>query len=628
MILLEIIKQKSLTVTELSNVFHVSERTIRMDLSEIDYFLELKKIKPLNKENGLITFAEDNQIIGVIYSLINEKDIVTASYLPSERILDILFQIAMSESPIRLEDLSAELLVSKSTIVKDIEKAKLIAADSGYSLVGTPDGMTIRGDEYKIRSAIINAYIYSLDKTAMTDIRNLLKDANNPVTYKVQWKIFEGSNYEFINGLLDFLTHALNVKIYDFKYILVAGHLSMMIKRILNKKYIKKRIYVAASVYEPIIDQVFDKIKDYCNCDLCNEEKDYIRYIIYVLSYEAYYADNYTCIETEKAHDIARHLLDGIGKQNDLSAVDSLAYELIILRIDKELGMPTKSNVITLPDRLYQDIYTQVSMHSSLLKEFTGFELKENQLWRLCYPIIDAEIEQVENKPKTVVLITDKSQQLTDILIHHLKALFCIEIAGICGIADAHQMIREVSPDCVICTMHNYEIPDVITVHPILSAANVTVLKERLPIHRIGVHENDYALHSLSDGTIDLQIKDVEIGGSLFPEVDHIAAMEMQDVTTPRYQKHLMNSERKNALIINGTMFLNVLCHETVLKDRILILSLKKSVQYDKQLIHTVINTASTSNASCALAYSELIQMANQGTMKKFIGRKKHERRN
>lgn len=54
----------------------------------------------------------------LIYRLINESRVVTASYSPDERLLELFYRLAMAKEPVRLTDLAEQLLVSKSTIVR------------------------------------------------------------------------------------------------------------------------------------------------------------------------------------------------------------------------------------------------------------------------------------------------------------------------------------------------------------------------------------------------------------------------------------------------------------------------------------------------------------------------------
>lgn len=327
MILLEIIKRKHLKIKDISKIMHVSQRTIRMDIEEIDYFLKIKKFDPLYKDakNG-ISIIQDNQRISLLYSLINEKDVVTASYLPEERILDIIYQIAMSETPIKIEQFSNSLQVSKSTIVKDIEKAKSIFSYENFELIGTLEGMLLKSDEFTLRSILVNTYIYSMDKAAILDINKLLKHADDQVTFRVYWRIFENSDLLFINDCANYIENSLSIQLSDLKYSLLCGHLAMMIKRIKMNKQIINEFYYEKSIINPLVDLVFEKMKKYLNININNSEKKYLKYLIYTCSYETYLIDS--GIENCNVENITNKIIKITNSPNSITLKNRISYEI------------------------------------------------------------------------------------------------------------------------------------------------------------------------------------------------------------------------------------------------------------------------------------------------------------
>lgn len=106
-IILEIIKKESVKQSELARLFKVSERTIRSDIDEINYFLNTNSFAPLYKnKNKEITFKTDENKLQLIYCLINKNDIVKGSYTKEERILELMYLLCQEKQPIKLEKIA------------------------------------------------------------------------------------------------------------------------------------------------------------------------------------------------------------------------------------------------------------------------------------------------------------------------------------------------------------------------------------------------------------------------------------------------------------------------------------------------------------------------------------------
>ena len=78
------------TTSILAVKYHVTSRMIINDLNSIDYFLESHGFKKLIKSrDGKIKKYDD--LNGELLNLINSDDVVISSYLPEERILEIIY---------------------------------------------------------------------------------------------------------------------------------------------------------------------------------------------------------------------------------------------------------------------------------------------------------------------------------------------------------------------------------------------------------------------------------------------------------------------------------------------------------------------------------------------------------
>lgn len=139
-------------VRQLAGSLKVSERTIRYDLDEIEYFLKQIETKMIRKSKVGIYLENKDKLIENLMKW--EKDNSFVPYLDKdERLLYIGLYLVTCDKPVSSEEIANALAISRSTILSDLrELGKKIEEEFSIRLWAKKrHGYTIMGEENKVR---------------------------------------------------------------------------------------------------------------------------------------------------------------------------------------------------------------------------------------------------------------------------------------------------------------------------------------------------------------------------------------------------------------------------------------------------------------------------------------------
>lgn len=142
-----------ITVENISEVFHISERTIRSDLNSIESALKEYDVYLERKARVGIKLNSSQKEIGKILNIYDHK-----IYSVEERVLFALISI-MTKKKATFEELAEELQVSKNTVVQDVKSVKTLLEKYDIKInKKSYYGMFLEAEEDKIRSCLLQLY--------------------------------------------------------------------------------------------------------------------------------------------------------------------------------------------------------------------------------------------------------------------------------------------------------------------------------------------------------------------------------------------------------------------------------------------------------------------------------------
>lgn len=228
---------------------NLSESSIRNIVKDTNYFglkhgFQIKVIKGKGYFLNILDENKFNNFLGKKQEL--EPDI----YNSSQRVYIILFYILQSTKPVTINDLMERMNLSRTTIVKELEKVDEKLRKSNLKLERKKHyGISVTGSEKDYRKAF--------SKYVLTS--NLyLEPAKN---FK---EFLENTNVEDLKNVLHEAIYKYNLRISDVAFKNVVDHLKILIFRVSQGNFI------ASSVNISKIDEIYLQISEY----ICSSIKD------------------------------------------------------------------------------------------------------------------------------------------------------------------------------------------------------------------------------------------------------------------------------------------------------------------------------------------------------------------
>lgn len=147
--------QQEISIEELTNLYGVSSRTIRYDINQINDFLEENKIsKIMLGKNGVLKTKED---FFQSRNYLMEEEFYTFKLAKNEREVFVSVLLVSADDFLTLSELADDLMVSRSTIIQDVERVKELVRKWNLSLNSYPNrGLLLEGNERDKRRFMIH----------------------------------------------------------------------------------------------------------------------------------------------------------------------------------------------------------------------------------------------------------------------------------------------------------------------------------------------------------------------------------------------------------------------------------------------------------------------------------------
>lgn len=266
-IFIQISKNSFTTIKELTNSFHVTDRTIRTDIQAIN--LEIAKYECeilLKRKSGYYLMSYNKDKFKELQNQIEKQTNVLTFNSLDDRIKYILQKLLYSQDYVILDDLANEVFVSRNTLQNYIKPIKETLETYNLIYVSKPNlGVKVFGNEKDKRECLLNEI---LCKDTPTYIIGFTKEEQ--MLFR-DIDLFEIQT--LVNQLLN--KHDIHASDYDRKNLIM--HCALMISRV------KTENYIPFDVQFPIQDDIYELIEQLCiqlenkfDIQITSGEKQYI----------------------------------------------------------------------------------------------------------------------------------------------------------------------------------------------------------------------------------------------------------------------------------------------------------------------------------------------------------------
>lgn len=276
----------------LGTYFHISARTIRNDVAEINSILSNTGIKIKSKRScGYIIEADDKEKLKLLSKASN-------SFLSrDERIRHIALNLCYSETPLNLLDLEDEMYISRTTLEHDIieMRKKYILPYPHIKLIRHKNSICLENDERKKRALLNNLY---------SENWNYNSRGNSYYNYQYM-------DEDVVNLIMQLTNKYIidsNILIEDINMVILNLSLTIMYYRIIEGNHLTTPVELTYT--DPFCVLVADKIMDDLEKKLNFKISSYERSDIYLLlSCSRMYNQQNITIENTKKY-FSKDILD------------------------------------------------------------------------------------------------------------------------------------------------------------------------------------------------------------------------------------------------------------------------------------------------------------------------------
>lgn len=404
-----------ITAAELSERIGVSSSSVKHNINNVKKELKKIKVNLLSvPKKGLFLEADKEDKLKIM-KILEEGDSIDSFAYRKNYILDILFEYKSSYT---IQLFSEELYTSRNIIQRDLQYIEKLLKQYELKLIKKRNyGITIEGNEFNIRQAIIDKNMYkpnhyknliNKEKNEINDIRIENKKKNYLLnTYK------EVNFNKIINALHE-VEEYLDFTYSDISFSQIVEYIAISLKRIKQGNIIETEIGSKRNkIDEKYLNAAKKILKNLLeNKKLDEEEVYYLAARLLILSVDK----NQKEFITQKSYSLAKEFLkqiESIINNNKLSKNYTLIEELCIL-FERLRFM--KSCKMILWDEINQDVKEQYSSLYGIclaalcnVEEVFKITFKPDDVARIVILIEGAIIDQDKGYEAILITASDKS---------------------------------------------------------------------------------------------------------------------------------------------------------------------------------------------------------------------------
>lgn len=484
----------SFFLKELAEKFGVSERSIRYDIENINYYLSKFNLNEIEKSiKGIYILKEDDDKIKELLRSMSQRFYVFTGDERKEYIEEkFLF---FKEN--KLIDFVEALDVSMSTIKIDLKEVKIFFIENGLNLnFYSKQGIRLEGNEEKLRMLqlkFLNKYLEINSEDILVAKKMDSKTYLNDIIYSDLKNIFEGISLKNIYRFVKRIEKKLNTIISDEAFVILRFYIAIMLSRvksgnILFQRETNKRFLKETREFN-IISKELEFLEEHLKLKI--EENEILLLTELFLGAHSYnfnssFFENWIELEilvNKLIKDISDIL--NINLTQDKALIDGLLNHLkpAYYRIRNNISFENK--IYEEVRELYGDLYEKVERISrNYLEKYIGKSIPEEEISYLTIHFktaIDRKVNS-QRKTKNIVIVCGLGYGSSKLLAQKLLERYDVNIIATLPYHKFLEVENYEEIDFIITTLEieeriEYSFP-IIKVHPILTKEDKKLLEK------------------------------------------------------------------------------------------------------------------------------------------------------
>lgn len=414
---------------EFSKEFRVSERMIRDDIKALKSILKVHGVDLLSKR-GIGYYLNLNN---VDLEAVIQESLGSLYYYDNVGVIDkfareqlILRCLILHEHPMKPQEIMDEFYISRTTLKKDLERAKETIEHYPIKLITKPyQGIYLEGSEVGKRMLLNRETAFYKDQSIFHMLYDRIE--MNGIT---------------IEALLHFVKDVCCIEISNIDLFNLYSHLNIMLLRIAQRQFVKKEeLVIDAYLNQKDLKNVRDFLNKYEDFQNIPDEE-----IVYfaLLIFSSGYSKNKSIIEEKKKVEI---LLDALEKDFyhpmlDQTISDDLARRYHILKI-KALNRFSSSPLLIRDIKKWKPLAIELACRYALEMDYRyHIHLFDNDICALAH--IFQKHALWKRKPFRILVVSARGSLYTEgLLMKQLQEELYHDCFTYCDLYDLDKKIQQ-----------------------------------------------------------------------------------------------------------------------------------------------------------------------------------------
>ena len=466
-----------ITVKDISNLYNITERSIRYDIDELNVFFQEKNNKDIIEinNNRLKILYSENEIEDIVEN-IKEKEYFLSE---NERVNILSYEIFLSKNEFILQYFTEKYNLSKTTVRYSLKELNKIISEYGLVIdMNNNRGYKIIGSEINIRKYIINILREYIKNTKEKKIEY------NPLKKIIQ-KFYKKSRIEesknTINKILDYTGKTISDEAFETLQIF------LFISVIRNKngyeieEDVENEIFLSKTMEFSKIREILEKVENI-------KEKDIHYFVDFFLgsySYNLEYSYFLNWILIESLIDQFIKLLSDKLKVN-LTEDKILRKELLnhikpaIYRMKNKFKLT--ESILSEVKKQYMELFIKTKSSLKIISDFIDLSFDEDEA---AFITVMIQRAIMRNNPSTllkkdpnILIVCGLGYSSSRFLYENINNRFQVNIIDIIPFNQLENYNYLKKADIIISTLDfKLDGMDVITVNPVMSEKDILKLK-------------------------------------------------------------------------------------------------------------------------------------------------------
>lgn len=480
-------------IKEIAEKFGVTERSIRYDIENINYYFSKFNLNEIEKQSkGVYTLEEDDDKIKKLLKNMSQRFYVFTS---DERKEFIEEKFLFFEEN-RLIDLAETLDISMSTIKIDLKEVKIFFIENGLNLnFYSKQGILLEGNEEKIRMLqlrFLNKYLEINNENVLCVKTKESKTYLDDILYEDLKEIFEKINLKNIYRFVKRIEKKLDTTISDEAFIILRFYIVIMLNRIKNNKAIIQRETNKKFLMETKEFEIINNEKEFLEeqSKIKIDENEVLLLTELFLGSHSYnfnssFFENWIELEilvNKLIKDVSDIL--NINLTQDKALIDGLLNHLkpAYYRIRNNIKFENK--IYEDVKLLYEELYEKVKVVSKkYLEKYIGKDIPEEEIAFLTIHFktaIDRKVNS-QRKTKNIIIVCGLGYGSSKLIAQKLLEKYDVNIIATLPYHKFLEVEDYEDIDFIITTLEiedklEYTFP-IIKVHPILTKEDKALLE-------------------------------------------------------------------------------------------------------------------------------------------------------